>query len=536
MGSSSGSYAGGIEAQLAKLDAEDVVGRVWRRDHTVWKPEPTEIEDRLGWLTVVADMRGEVSGLQAFAEEVRGAGYRNVVLLGMGGSSLGPEVLGRVFGSAEGYPELIVLDSTVPAVVRHVSEGIDPERTVFLVSSKSGSTIEPNCLYVHFREMVEEVRGQRAGESFVAVTDPGTILEGLASEAGFRRTFVNPPDIGGRYSVLSCFGLVPAALVGLDVGELLERADAMAQGCAGSLASGNHGAQLGVWMAELALRGRDKLTLVTSPSMASFGLWVEQLLAESTGKEGKGIVPVVGEPPMLPEEYGDDRQFVYVRLEGDENGEGDEFADAIAGSPHPILRLDLRDRYDLGAEFYRWEFAAAIAGAVLGIHPFDQPDVQAAKDMTDLMLAGLLATGELAVPRSEVLPEEVMAGVEPGAYVAILAYCRQTPGVDLELGVLRKRIGQRYGVATTVGYGPRYLHSTGQLHKGGPGSGVFLLLTADDGGDVRIPGRAYTFGQLAEAQALGDLQALKSVGRRVAWVRAGGDLLGGIRDLAARVG
>ena len=284
------------------------------------------------------------------------------------------------------------------------------------------------------------------------------------------------------------------------------------------------------------LQGRDKLTLVTSPSMAGFGLWVEQLLAESTGKEGKGIVPVVGEPLMLPEEYGDDRQFVYVRLEGDEKGEGDEFADAIAGSPHPILRLDLRNRYDLGAEFYRWEFATAIAGAVLGIHPFDQPDVQAAKDMTDVMLAGLGETEGLSTQGAETLPEELLAGVETGGYVAILAYCRQTSALDSELGVLRKRIARRYGVATTIGYGPRYLHSTGQLHKGGPGSGVYLLLTSDDGEDVSIPGRAYTFGQLAEAQALGDLQALQSVERRVAWVRLGGDVVGGIRDLASRIG
>ncbi len=502
----------------------------------VWKPEPTEIEDRLGWLTVSRDMRGEASALGAFGREVGEAGYRHVVLLGMGGSSLGPEVLRSVFGSAEGYPELIVLDSTVPAVVRHVSDGIDPARTLFLVSSKSGSTIEPNCLYAHFREMVEGVRGERAGESFVAVTDPGTVLERMGTEAGFRRTFVNPPDIGGRYSVLSYFGLVPAALIGLDVGELLERANGMAGGCAADVpASRNPGAQLGAWMGELALQGRDKLTLVTSPSIASFGLWVEQLLAESTGKEGKGIVPVVGEPLMLPEEYGDDRQFVYLRLEGDENGESDEFADALAGAGHPMMRTGLRDRYDLGAEFYRWKFATAIAGAVLGIHPFDQPDVQAAKDMTEAMLAGLLETGQLAAPQTEIPPEELLAVVEPGTYVAVLAYCGQTPGLDAELRVLRKRIAQGYGVVSTVGYGPRYLHSTGQLHKGGPASGRFLLLTADDGDDVLIPGRPYTFGQLARTQALGDLQALQSVGRRVTWVRLGGDVVESIRELAGRV-
>ena len=535
-GSSPGSHAGGIEARLGKLDAEDVVSRIWRRDHLVWKPEPTEIEDRLGWLTVARDMRGEASALGAFGREVREAGYRNVALLGMGGSSLGPEVLRSVFGSAAGYPELIVLDSTVPAVVRHVSEGIDPARTLFLVSSKSGSTIEPNCLYAYFREMVEGVCGERAGESFVAVTDPGTVLDRLASEAGFRRKFVNPPDIGGRYSVLSYFGLVPAVLIGLDVGELLERANGMAERCAADVPGlRNPGAQLGAWMGELALLGRDKLTLVTSPSIARFGLWVEQLLAESTGKEGKGIVPVVGEPLLSPEGYGDDRQFVYLRVDEDNNGESDGFADAVAGAGHPMMRTELRDRHDLGAEFYRWEFATAIAGAVLEIHPFDQPDVQAAKDMTDAMLAGLLETGELAAPQAVIPSEELLAGVEPGTHVAILAYCRQTPGLDAELGVLRKRIAQGYGLATTVGYGPRYLHSTGQLHKGGPRSGVFLLLTADDGDDVLIPGRPYTFGQLAEAQALGDLQALQSAGRCVAWVRLGGDVAGGIRELAGRV-
>ena len=522
---------------LARLDREDAVGRLWRKDHTVWKPDPSEIEDRLGWLTVARDMRAEVPTLHAFGQKMREVGYRHVVLLGMGGSSLGPEVLRSVFGSAEGYPELTVLDSTVPAAVKGVRDAIEPEKTLFLVSSKSGSTIEPNCLYAYFRDIVDGVRGERSGESFVAVTDAGTVLEKMASEAGFRRTFLNPPDIGGRYSVLSYFGLVPASLIGIDVGKLLDRADVMAEACAADVpASRNSGAQLGAWMSELALLGRDKLTLVTSPAIASFGLWVEQLLAESTGKEGKGIVPVVGEPLLLPVEYGDDRQFVYVRLEGDENGQRDGFANAVAGAGHPLMCVELRDRHDLGAEFYRWEFATAIAGAVLRIHPFDQPDVQSAKNMTDAMLSGLMEKGRLPVPEAGVSPEGVVDGVESGGYLAVLAYCRQTGALDTELSALRKRITERYGMATTVGYGPRYLHSTGQLHKGGTGSGGFLLLTADDGDEMPIPGRKYTLGELAKAQAMGDLEALRAVGQKVAWVRLGPDVFESIRILADRIG
>ena len=530
-------YLDGIQDLLWQMEADDVVGRIWRKDHTVWKPDPAEIEDRLGWLTVPQLMRREISALESFAQEIREAGYRHVVLMGMGGSSLGPEVLRCALGSAQGYPQLIVLDSTVPAVVQGVSDAIDPANTLFLVSSKSGSTIEPNCLYAHFRALVDSACGKRAGDNFIAVTDPGTVLERLASEAGFGRTFLNPPDIGGRYSVLSHFGLVPAALMGLDVTRLLQRAETMAQECGpGILGSKNPGAWLGAAMAQMASEGRDKLTLVTSPSLQPFGLWIEQLLAESTGKEGKGIIPVVGEPHLSPEGYGEDRQFVYLRLEDDDNVESDDFALAIAEASHPLIRIDLQDRYDLGAEFYRWEFATAIAGAVLGIHPFDQPDVQAAKDMTDAMLAHGQQTGELPAVQAETSFDQLLVGIQPDSYVAILAYCQQTPEVDASISLLRQRIAQRYGVATTAGYGPRYLHSTGQLHKGGPASGVYLLLTTDPEPDVPIPGRPYTFGQLAQAQAMGDLQALRAASRPVAWVRLDDDVVGSIDSLAASIG
>ena len=536
-GDSLGGYLEGIQDLLWQLEADDVVGRIWRKDHTVWKPDPGEIEDRLGWLTVPELMRREIPALESFAQEIREAGYRHVVLLGMGGSSLGPEVLHCALGSAQGYPQLIVLDSTVPAVVQGVSDAIGPANTLFIVSSKSGSTIEPNCLYAHFRGLVDSARGQRAGDNFIAVTDPGTVLERLGTEAGFRRTFLNPPDIGGRYSVLSYFGLVPAALLGIDTRTLLERAETMAQECGPDRpGSKNPGAWLGAAMAQMASEGRDKLTLVTSPSLQPFGLWIEQLLAESTGKEEKGIIPVVGEPHLSPEGYGEDRQFVYLRLEDDDNVESDDFALAIAEASHPLICIDLRDRYDLAGEFYRWEFATAIAGDVLGIHPFDQPDVQAAKDMTDAMLAHVQQTGELPAVQAETSFDQLLVGIQPDSYVAILAYCQQTPEVDASISLLRQRIAQRYGVATTAGYGPRYLHSTGQLHKGGPASGVYLLLTTDPEPDVPIPGRPYTFGQLAQAQAMGDLQALRAASRPVAWVRLDDDVVGSMDSLAASIG
>jgi glucose-6-phosphate isomerase/transaldolase/glucose-6-phosphate isomerase len=428
-------------------------------------------------------------------------------------------------GGAAEYPELIVLDSTVPAWVRTVTDAIDPAKTLFLVSSKSGSTIEPNTFYAHFRALVEDAVGkERAGQNFVAVTDQGTSLDRLAQDQGFRRVFRGPPDIGGRYSVLSYFGLVPAALSGVDIGTLLDRADNMREGCASSVASqDNPGAWLGAVMGTLAKQGRNKLTLITSPAIAGFGLWVEQLLAESTGKEGKGIVPIAGEPLTAPSYYGDDRLFVYLRLEGDDNSGTDPAVESLEASGQPVVRLELRDKYDLGAEFYRWEFATAIAGSVLGINPFDQPNVQSAKDMTDQVLEGYRRAGRLPPLAPESSIAELLAGAQAGDYLAIMAYIRQTPEVDQALLTLREKVIERYGIATTLGYGPRYLHSTGQLHKGGPAQGLFLQLTGEHQGDVSIPHQRYTFGVLADAQALGDLQALQATGRPVARVRLGTD-------------
>ena len=529
-GVSLGRYLPDVEAALADLNQRDVIGRTWRKDHTVWKPDPTEITNRLGWLTVTDLMSDQVPVLQAFADEIRTAGYRHVVLLGMGGSSLGPEVLRQTFGSAEGYPELIVLDSTVPSWVLAVAEAIDPARTLFLVSSKSGSTVEPNTFYAYFRSLVEEAVGkQQAGRNFVGITDPGTSLEKLGREHQFRKVFSNPPDIGGRYSVLSYFGLVPAALTGVDVAELLYRADCMREGCDASVpAHDNPGAWLGAVMGTLARQGRDKLTLVTSPAISGFGLWVEQLIAESTGKEDKGIVPIAAEPIAGTGSYGDDRLFVHLRLEGDDNSDTDEAIARIQSSGQPVVRLDLQDKYDLGAEFYRWEFATAVAGAVLGIHPFDQPNVQGAKDMTDRVLKQNRTSGALPDTGPGGSLQELLSEVRPGDYLAIMAYLRQTPEVGRALEVLRRNVTERYGIATTLGYGPRFLHSTGELHKGGPTSGMFLQLTTSHQEDVAVPGEPYTFGTLADAQALGDMEALRASGRRAARVRLGAD---GVSDI-----
>ena len=537
-GVSLGSYLPDVESSLADLQRRQVISRVWSGDHTVWKPEPTEITNRLGWLTVTDVMCEQATVLEAFANEVRNAGFRHVVLLGMGGSSLGPEVLRQTFGSAPGYPELIVLDSTVPAWVQSIAETIDPAHTLFLVSSKSGSTTEPNMFYAFFRGLVEKTVGEDvAGQHFVAITDPGTPLEKMAREQGFRRVFSNPPDIGGRYSVLSYFGLVPAALIGLDVLKLLDRADCMREGTASCVpAHENPGAWLGVVMGVLAQQGRDKLTLVTSPSIRSFGLWVEQLIAESTGKEGLGIVPVAGEPLACPNQYGDDRLFVYLRLDGDDNDESDDAVQAIESSGQPVVHLDLRDKYDLGAEFFRWELATAVAGSNIGINPFDQPNVQAAKDMTESVLGQFESSGKLPAPstgsgQDSASLGKLLAEAGPGDYLAIMAYVRQTPEVNQALDALRRRVTERHGIATTMGYGPRFLHSTGQLHKGGPGSGLFLQLTTDHPQDVAIPDAQYTFGVLADAQAVGDLQALRAAKRRAVRVALGSNAEMGIRKI-----
>ena len=527
-----------IETTLADLQRRDLVARIWRKDHTVWKPDPREITNRLGWLDVTDSMHKQVLALQTFAQEVINDGIRHVLLLGIGGSSLGPEVIRQTFGSADGFPELLVLDSTVPDAVQAMTEEIDPAKTLFLVSSKSGTTTETLALYSHFRGLVEEAVGkEKAGQHFVAITDPGTPLEKLALERGFRRVFPNRPDIGGRYSILSYFGLVPAALVGVDISRLLDRADSMRDECAPFVPYlDNSGARLGATLGTQAMQGRDKLTLVTSPSIASFGLWAEQLIAESTGKEGRGIVPVTDEPLADPIFYGDDRLLVYLRLEGDNNAHTDDAIAAIESSGQHVVRLEIRDIYDLGAEFFRWEFATAVAGAILGIHPFDQPNVQQTKDETVDGLKEHRRSGRLPRLDAPSSLADLLSKTRPGDYLAIMAYIRQTPETDRALADLRRKITERHHIATTLGYGPRFLHSTGQVHKGGPDSGLFLQLTTDYQKDIPVPGESYTFGVLADAQAQGDLRVFQMLGRRVARVRLASGNDSEIRRLADEVG
>ena len=510
-----------IETVLEALDDRDLVGRIRRRDHTLWKSDREEIADRLGWLALPDDMRDRVSGIEAFASEVREAGLRHVALLGMGGSALGAEAIQRTIGVRDGFPQPVLLDSTVPAAVAAAAEAIEPGSTLFIVSSKSGTTLETRLFYDFFESVVSQALGSKAGGSFVAITDASTPLDRLARDKGFLRVFANPPDIAGRFSALSFFGLVPAALAGVDVAELLSRAGDMQQACLADRPVGeNPGACLGATIAAWAVEGRDKLTLLTSPSLRGFGHWLEQLVAESTGKDGKGIIPVADEPVMSPEHYGEDRLFVYMRMDGDDNDALDGAARRFEESGHPVVRLNMRDPYDLGAELFRWEFAVAVAGAVLGVNPFDQPDVQSSKDKTDAVLNEYVRRG---LPDME--PEGSLGGLldesEAGDYLAIMAFVQQTPETDRMIASLRRRAMEEHGIATTAGYGPRYLHSTGQLHKGGPSSGLFLQITTGAGTDVEIPGRPYTFGTVADAQAIGDLGSLKSLGRRTARIDLG---------------
>ncbi|MBI4400104.1 MAG: glucose-6-phosphate isomerase [Nitrospirae bacterium] len=515
-----GSWQTSVEAALGEMVHARVVARLWAKDHTLWKPDPTEITNRLGWLTVAEQMLERVGQLQAFAQAVRADGFRHVVLLGMGGSSLGPEVLRSTFGSARGFPRLWVLDSTVPGAVRDVTKSIRPAKTLFVLASKSGGTIEVMSLFSYFLDLVARSRGNTGGTQFVAITDPGTGLASLAREHGFRATFLNPPDIGGRYSVLSYFGLVPAALAGLDLKTLLSRGVQMAQACGPThLPHQNPGAYLGAVLGILGGAGRDKITLIASPKVKTFGLWAEQLLAESTGKQGKGLVPIAEEPMAAPKAYGNDRLFVYLRLNGDANSMTDRHVQALERARQPVLRLTLRDRYDLGAEFFRWEFATAVAGHFLDLHPFDQPNVQESKENTNRNLEAVRAHGRVPSVQADGALTNLLAQAAPGKYFAVLAYMRPSRAAETALRSLRKAALTRYRVATTAGYGPRYLHSTGQLHKGGPGTGLFLLLVEDMNQGIEIPGAPYTFGTLAEAQAAGDLQSLQAHQRPVVRIR-----------------
>ena len=515
-----------VREWIDTADRQGLFKRIWDKDATLWKKEPAahkEIRARLGWLTAPSLTRRVLPEILRFTEGVREAGFRHVVLLGMGGSSLAPEVIRSVWGPREGYPELWVLDSTDPARVKDVEAALELEHTLFIVSSKSGGTIELLSLFKYFHDRVRATRPDKAGDQFIAITDPGTPLEALARQHNFRHVFFAPEDVGGRFSALTVFGIVPAALTGADVQALLGSAEAMAEACSPNVETqDNAAAALGIGMAVLAEEGRDKLTILAPPALEAFGDWAEQLVAESTGKEGSGIVPVVREAVGAPASYGADRFFVALVPEWARDEAFETALDALAKAGHPVLRFHLRAPADLGGEFFRWEMATAVASALLKINAFDQPDVQAAKDSTKEILKRFEATGRVELKDSSITMEAFWENAEEGDYVAVLAFLPDRPALRAALAALREEIRRHTRLAVTTGLGPRYLHSTGQLHKGGPNKAVFLLVTAPPDGDLPVPGEKYTFGQLETAQAMGDFEALESRGRWLLHVRLGG--------------
>jgi glucose-6-phosphate isomerase len=554
-----GQYATDVKHALERAESERWIERIREKDASLWKSDEAHqkiIGNALGWVAVVDLLSDHADELAAFSDEIRADGFTHVMLLGMGGSSLCPEVFRRTFGHREGFPELHVLDSTDPATVKSFEESVDLPRTLFVVASKSGTTTEPLMFYKYFFNRVREIKGERAGENFVAITDPGTLMEEMAKGDSFRRIFLNPADIGGRYSALSYFGMVPAALQGFDFKSLLGRARSMAEACStSSPIDNNPAARLGAILGTLANAGRDKLTLSTSDEISSLGLWIEQLIAESTGKEGKGIIPIAGEPLAGLEVYGSDRLFVHIGV-GAPTGDTEEKLRALEAAGHPVVRRTLTDTLDLGAEFYTWEMATAVAGACIGIDTFDQPNVQESKDNTKRLLEeykknGALPEQELAAEGqgvkvfceretrdelgSDLSPDEFITAhlkrAHAGDYVALLDYIRITDEHEELIQAIRVHLRDALHVSTTTGYGPRFLHSTGQLHKGGPASGVFIQITADNSVDVPIVNEPFTFGVLKQAQALGDFQSLASRHRRAIRVHLGEDIAAGLRTL-----
>lgn len=522
-------------ARLADTFIHDhVVSRIWARDIGVWgasagTPDATSIENRLGWLDIAATMAPDLERVIALGAAAKAGGIRAVYLLGMGGSSLCAEVLRLVFGVKEGYPDLFVLDTTDERTINAAAGRLDPAATLVLVSSKSGGTVEVASMERFFWARLSASLGAGTGRHFVAVTDPGTGLHQLARTRGYRDVFVNPPDIGGRFSALSLFGLVPAALIGAPVRDIIAGAAAMADGCRQENHA-NAGLELGAFIGAAVKDGRDKLTLALSPRLASLGLWIEQLVAESTGKHGTGALPVVDEPLGRPDEYGNDRAFVALSTEVDAP-DADRLA-ALEAAGHPVLRLTTRID-GLGAEFFRWEFATAVAGAALGINPFDEPNVSEAKEKTRVLLASFASNGRL--PDTAPIAEDQTAAVystrfhgespaavlraavsslQPGDYVAFLSYLPSGSEVHAAIAEVRQGIRSRMHAASTFGVGPRYLHSTGQYHKGGPNKALAFVVTADDHTTTEIPDAGYSFSVLKRAQALGDVETLDAHGRR----------------------
>jgi len=542
---------------LEQVKASQTIARIWKKDASVWSNEPEHhkiIANSLGWLTVPNQVLARVAELKSFADEIRAAGFTHAVVLGMGGSSLCPEVLSQSFGQQPGYPQLLVLDSTVPAAVAHLEAQIKLESTLFIVASKSGSTTEPQMFERYFYDRVKQLKGDKVGENFIAVTDPGTLLENQAHEQNYRKTWVNWADIGGRYSALSFFGMVPFAVMGGDVETLLTRAVAAANACRNEDAGANPGATLGALLGALANKGVDKLTLITSGPVASLGLWIEQLVAESTGKLGKGIVPITGEALGEVGDYGKDRIFASINVGDAEPAPNAKLA-ALESAGFIVVHQQLSGPLDLGATFFIWEFATAVAGSLLGIDAFDQPNVQESKDNTKRILNEFVSNGALPLQAPlvgdgplKLYSEDHALGstldaaiaahlhkVHAGDYVAITQYFLETPEVEALVQQLRLAVRAKTHAATTTGYGPRFLHSTGQLHKGGGNNGVFIQLTSQDANDVAIPREPFGFSVLKQAQAQGDLESLVKHGRRAVRVDLGPDVIAGLKRLLQAV-
>ena len=557
-----------IQNELERLKSDRIIERIWARDHTVWNENPDEISNRLGWLYSHRSMRENLESIYELGEQVRAEGYTRALLLGMGGSSMAPEVFRKVFGVRHGYLDLDVLDSTDPGAVLDKENWIEPQKTLFIVSTKSGGTVETISLMKYFYNTALKTGGDEgAGKHFIAVTDPGSGLETTAKELQFRKIFLNDPDIGGRYSALSFFGLAPAGLIGTDLERLIDNADAMACNAEAvncPIERENTPAWLGCALGALGKSGRDKVTLVLSPPVEPFGAWIEQLIAESTGKEGKGLLPVVGETLTAPEYYANDRLFVYFRLKDDTTY--DQKIAILREAGYPVIQLNLQDKYSLGGEFFRWMMATAIAGWTMGINPFDQPDVESAKIQARGMVSAYREKGALPSVNPDLtvgaikvysgsgaddlqqvwreFSKKAVSGVNESkgrSYFAIQAYLKPGKETDRALQGWRDKIQTRFRAAVTVGYGPRYLHSTGQLHKGDGGNGMFIQLTADATRDIPIPEQpgedrtSISFGVLEKAQALGDRQALLDAGRQVIRFHLGNDITGSIKKLSGAI-
>lgn len=491
------------------------IKRLWLKDPKIFKSDSRHqklIANRLGWLNLPYSMEDKVSQIEDFVREVREEGFNAVVLLGMGGSSLASLVIHNILGVQKGYPEFFMLDSTSPDSILDVQNRIDLKKTLFIVASKSGTTIETLSHYKYFYSLC-------TGNNFIAITDEGTPLQKLAEEAGFRRTFINPSDVGGRFSGLSYFGMVPAGLMGIDIGIFLKQARHIADACKRQDTAKNPGLKLGLNLSELAKNGVDKLTFIIEPSIYSLGYWIEQLVAESTGKENKGIIPIVGERLKAPYSYHTDRAFIYIRLSGYTNRYIEDRLAALKRAGFAVLEIVLKDKMQLGAEFFKWEFATCVAAALLDIDPFDEPNVKESKDNTNAILSEFLKTEKISGQKTVRLSlrsiNEFLSGAKENDYVAILIFSKESSATDTILKGVREYIRKKFGLATIVGYGPRYLHSTGQLFKGGPDTGLFIYLKSKDSKDLKIPGERYTFCQLKLAQELGDIGALRARGRRV---------------------